>query len=325
MTKQEQETPKFSPKTKRELRSNAGDRCSNPSCRKPTKNVGQAAHIHAKSGAGPRGNPDMSHEQLRDYNNGIWLCSNCHANIDKLERIFPVELIRSWKRHAEENIHMDNLSGINMGIDTSKAISRLRAFLDDLCVPIPVQSIEDGIFHYYLTGEQDDTFRKIKNHFPQDNKYNALHPILVSMQLDIAEIYTAIDVHRSEKRCYFFGHRKHKLPALYEQVSKLEIWQLKSILDYYNELKSSPNDEWQVLVRYLDTYSIDITSVKPSDLFKFESELDSAISTNTYHELIETYRNITAELRRIVDKPFQPELYEGRTTICRHEIKESVW
>ena len=41
--------------------------------------VGEAAHIYAASEGGPRFNPGMSEVERRSIENGIWLCSACHA------------------------------------------------------------------------------------------------------------------------------------------------------------------------------------------------------------------------------------------------------
>jgi hypothetical protein len=93
------------------LAKRAGNRCSNPGCRKPTSgprtdptkavNIGVAAHITAASEGGPRYDPGLSHEQRRHADNGLWLCQNCAHLVDVDQVRFPPDLLRSWKRKAE--------------------------------------------------------------------------------------------------------------------------------------------------------------------------------------------------------------------------------
>lgn len=90
--------------------------CSNPLCRKPTigshseKNkttlIGVAAHITAAAAGGPRFDPNMTAEQRKDIDNGIWLCESCAALIDKDPNAFTVDLINTWKNTAEDRSFM---------------------------------------------------------------------------------------------------------------------------------------------------------------------------------------------------------------------------
>ena len=101
----------FSLKTKEELAKRVAYRCSNPKCRKPTigpkennygtVNIGEAAHICAASTGGARYDKDMTSEERSSVNNGIWLCRNCAALIDRDEKYYTVELLRVWKQLAE--------------------------------------------------------------------------------------------------------------------------------------------------------------------------------------------------------------------------------
>lgn len=96
------------------LAKRVGYHCSNPKCRKytvgPNDNpekatlIGVAAHITAASSRGPRYNSNLSEEERKHINNGIWLCSNCATLIDKDETYFPTELILDWKESAEQEI-----------------------------------------------------------------------------------------------------------------------------------------------------------------------------------------------------------------------------
>lgn len=102
------------PKHVRELLGRrAGYLCSNPECRKPTLGsnelpnkstlIGEAAHISAASEGGPRYDPSLTQEERIDIGNGIWLCSNCAALIDKDKVKYNVGILKQWKQVAEES------------------------------------------------------------------------------------------------------------------------------------------------------------------------------------------------------------------------------
>ncbi len=110
----------FPEKTKDKLSKRVGLRCSNPDCRVPTSapsnesddainNIGVAAHIcAAASGKGARRyDSNMTPEQRKSFNNGIWLCDNCSTKIDKDETTYTVELLNEWKKQAEENARLE--------------------------------------------------------------------------------------------------------------------------------------------------------------------------------------------------------------------------
>jgi hypothetical protein len=98
--------------TKDLLAKRVGYRCSNPSCGQltsgphddPTKtvNVGVAAHITAASPGGPRYDASLSATQRKSAENGIWLCQKCAKLVDNDPERYTLEVLRSWKREAEE-------------------------------------------------------------------------------------------------------------------------------------------------------------------------------------------------------------------------------
>lgn len=102
----------FTQETKNLLGNRVGWRCSRPSCGQPTRgpadnelkynNIGVAAHICAASKGGPRYDINMTSEERKSYNNGIWLCQSCSKLIDSDVDRFTVEEIRQWKRDAEQ-------------------------------------------------------------------------------------------------------------------------------------------------------------------------------------------------------------------------------
>ena len=103
--------------------------CSNPTCKADltalllearSYNVGEMAHIIARSEGGPRG---VSGGGSDSYDNLILLCPTCHRHIDKSpDGTFTAEQLHEWKRNHEAEIRkqsseikattLDELKGI---------------------------------------------------------------------------------------------------------------------------------------------------------------------------------------------------------------------
>ena len=66
------------------------------------QNIGQAAHISAAAPGGPRYNTRMTPEERTSAKNGMWLCSNCHSQIDRDTERFTLAALRGIKREAED-------------------------------------------------------------------------------------------------------------------------------------------------------------------------------------------------------------------------------
>lgn len=65
-------------------------------------NVGEAAHMAgARPGSG-RYDENMTPEQRCAIENGIWLCSKCAKMVDDDAITYPMPLLASWKKQAEE-------------------------------------------------------------------------------------------------------------------------------------------------------------------------------------------------------------------------------
>lgn len=102
----------FNAETKKLLANRVGNRCSNPNCRRatsgpqeePTKslNIGVAAHIRAASPGGPRYNENMSSEDRKSINNGIWLCQNCAKLVDNDAKRYSVDILIEWRKLSEK-------------------------------------------------------------------------------------------------------------------------------------------------------------------------------------------------------------------------------
>lgn len=98
----------FTQYTKNLLKNRVGCNCSNPDCGRSTVgaaddeskfvNIGVAAHICAASEGGPRYDVNMTQEERKSYNNGIWLCQWCAKLIDSDIDRYSVEVLRQWKK-----------------------------------------------------------------------------------------------------------------------------------------------------------------------------------------------------------------------------------
>jgi hypothetical protein len=64
--------------------------------------VGVAAHITAAASGGPRFDTSLTPEERSDQSNGIWLCQTHGKQVDSDSGHFTVEMLRSWKRAAEQ-------------------------------------------------------------------------------------------------------------------------------------------------------------------------------------------------------------------------------
>ena len=136
----------FSPATKNLLAQRTGYKCSNPNCNQLTigaqindegsVNVGETAHICAASPGGKRYDPTMTPQQRKSSENGIWLCSLCAALIDRNENEYTVDLLKKWKRLAENESHRQLLTRNKHDTHTPNAQEafRLSCIVRDLSI-----------------------------------------------------------------------------------------------------------------------------------------------------------------------------------------------
>ena len=99
----------FTKKTVELLAKRAGGKCGMCGCATwgpndnhyRATNIGQAAHIAAAAEGGPRYDKTMSSEDRSSISNGLWLCSNCHDQIDRNVDSYPTTRLRKIKHEAE--------------------------------------------------------------------------------------------------------------------------------------------------------------------------------------------------------------------------------
>ncbi|MCE0495436.1 hypothetical protein [Vibrio salinus] len=99
-------------KTQKMLWGKAASRCSFPDCKKELvidatltddeSLVGEACHIVARSGDGPRGSSDLTAEQRDKYANLVLMCNVHHKIIDDQPDKYTVEMLHDFKSKHEE-------------------------------------------------------------------------------------------------------------------------------------------------------------------------------------------------------------------------------
>jgi hypothetical protein len=150
----------------------AGGRCSFPECRQQLVHwgdspdspviLGQIGHIVAHSDNGPRADPAMPMEERRRYNNLILVCPTHHGLVDKLDSIYTVAELRSYKatheRWVEECLTsaMDNVAPSELDV-VCKAIDGSNRLRSTSLTAVPP---EDKMRHNDL-GPAADRYLKI--------------------------------------------------------------------------------------------------------------------------------------------------------------------
>ncbi len=102
--------------TKDILAKRVGYKCSCPGCRLTTIGpgddidkvtmFGEAAHIIGAikddGTISPRADETKTDAEIRSIENGIWLCRNHHKVVDSKTSTYTVEVLRKWKKDAED-------------------------------------------------------------------------------------------------------------------------------------------------------------------------------------------------------------------------------
>ena len=110
-----------------------GFRCSFPQCDKPTigpaesagdsVSTGVACHIYSAAGGGPRGQGNLSPDQLADIENALWLCANHARIIDaKGGTDYPPERLFSFKT-AHESLVSFKQRGVAVGFGWLQSVT----------------------------------------------------------------------------------------------------------------------------------------------------------------------------------------------------------
>lgn len=211
----------FSQKVKDILCERVGGKCSNPDCRRETKgphsdskkrvSIGQAAHITAATKGGPRYDPNMTSEQRKSIDNGIWLCDSCAKMIDSDANQYPVELLKMWKSTAEyEQYRVINQKAnpleINYGIENRRNVAcrKTKEALENLHSTLQYAygfwklNFGDRFEGYDLENELDNHWGLYQPNLEQiytyEEKQSILHATINEYALDLgAELCEKID------------------------------------------------------------------------------------------------------------------------------------
>jgi hypothetical protein len=106
--------PDFSKLTIDTLARRARFQCSNPDCGAQTVGpnsdpakatmIGEAAHIMGAQPGAVRYDSVMSDATRAAITNGIWLCRNCHGQIDRDAAKYPAQLLFAWRKDHEDRV-----------------------------------------------------------------------------------------------------------------------------------------------------------------------------------------------------------------------------
>lgn len=167
----------FSEKVKTEAAKKVGYLCSNPNCRRPTvaatednsrsMSIGVAAHICAAAPGGPRYDATMGSEERKSESNAIWMCQSHSVMIDRDELAYPTELLREWKKQAEQTRNIE----MKYGVATNASLH---------------QNEFNRLKNYIINLEPDD--KKLLNYFLKNNNKatiledHAYHGVLIRQQ-----------------------------------------------------------------------------------------------------------------------------------------------
>jgi hypothetical protein len=92
--------------------------------------LGEASHICAAAPGGPRYDPGMSEAERRSAKNGIWMCKLHGKSVDSHDPKYTVELLRDWKKQAQERSHRSvlyNDAGPSAKVSEGELPKRLHA------------------------------------------------------------------------------------------------------------------------------------------------------------------------------------------------------
>lgn len=226
--------------------------CSNPDCcedltvviKNENYNIGEMAHIIAKSENGPRGIKDCVDNS---YNNLILLCPNCHKHIDKGPKsAYPKAVILEWKEKAEnrrssivtrkhsfvlEDIFTLGYNAFNLQ-NNLKCLKDNRHILDKNWYMFLFQCLNRIKFHLKSIHRFDEFADEIENAYKHlraygtssENSYNELWYATVDLCGCIKRKFTENKekkvIYLSETLANFFYYELLKKDALERDITK---------------------------------------------------------------------------------------------------------
>lgn len=134
----------------------AGGRCEFDGCNKyllehPLTgipgNFAHKAHIFAFSEKGPRGQGDLTPDELNNLDNLILVCPTCHKEIDDHHDEYTVEVLQEHKRVHEERVY--DLTGTAPERQTTAVV--LKARISGQLVDFTIPQMQAAVAPYYIT------------------------------------------------------------------------------------------------------------------------------------------------------------------------------
>ncbi|MBU5206334.1 hypothetical protein [Bacillus safensis] len=119
----------------------AGHRCSKPDCGKATIKAkpypyddgytidGEAAHIRGRTERSARYDKDYPVKDLNSSKNGVWLCGNCHKEVDDNPKSYSIELLEQWKKDTE--MHQAITAKLT-NVELTKIIDKIKLLIQEL-------------------------------------------------------------------------------------------------------------------------------------------------------------------------------------------------
>ena len=99
-----------------------------------------AAHITAAAKGGPRYDNNMTSQERKAYENGIWLCQSCSKLIDSDVQRYSTDKLKKWKEISEQMAVLELETGTEGEFTTDREIIKFflccfdrSAFRDPIC------------------------------------------------------------------------------------------------------------------------------------------------------------------------------------------------
>ena len=103
-------------------------------------NIGVASHITAASKGGPRYDENMTAQERKSSENGIWLCQSCSKLIDSDVKRYTIDKLKKWKELSEQMAVLDLEEAVVSKSDGDKELIKFfiqcfdrPAFHDRIC------------------------------------------------------------------------------------------------------------------------------------------------------------------------------------------------
>jgi len=202
--------------------------------------MGIAAHINSASRFdGPRANPNLTPEQRKSYDNGVFLCPTCAVLVDKIPYHFPENLLKAWQAESEEWSRADFLK-FKPHVNHSQASEGIRCFLD---------FFKTLFFHNGPSIETSEFLKNpsrimLLNQLRPTSPFSSQYVQCVAMQKDMIRALQVIQLEMSDRGLWHHGdsfiqiYRQQYQDLTGEQKASIEKVEL-AIKDYctlYNRL-----------------------------------------------------------------------------------------